>query len=41
MKGNGGSFYATRAVAAGNVEQCLLCHGPQPGAIAPIGPAHL
>ena len=40
MKGNGGSFYATRDVAAGNVEQCLLCHGPQPGAIAPIGPAH-
>ncbi|HYS82082.1 MAG TPA: OmcA/MtrC family decaheme c-type cytochrome [Anaeromyxobacteraceae bacterium] len=40
MVGNGASFYLPRSAAAGNVEQCLLCHGPQPGAIAPIAAAH-
>lgn len=39
MVANGGSFYVARSAATA-VEQCLLCHGPQPGAIAPIAPAH-
>jgi len=28
MELNGGSYYISRAAAAGNVEQCFVCHGP-------------
>jgi OmcA/MtrC family decaheme c-type cytochrome len=38
MENMGGSFYKSRTVAANNVEQCLICHGP--GTIAPIGQVH-
>lgn len=40
MKANGATWYQPRSAAVNNVEQCLLCHGPQPGAIAPIAGAH-
>jgi OmcA/MtrC family decaheme c-type cytochrome len=39
METNGGSFYQTRTVAAGRVEQCLICHGPNSGDEA-IGKVH-
>jgi OmcA/MtrC family decaheme c-type cytochrome len=44
-----GQFYVQRAVAKGltttsltdpNQESCLICHGPQPNAIAPIADMH-
>lgn len=40
MKSNGGQFYAPRsfALATGQKEQCLICHGP--GRIAAIGEVH-
>ena len=39
MTSSGGSFYVARS-AATPVEQCLICHGSQPGAIMPIADAH-
>ncbi|MBI5482006.1 MAG: OmcA/MtrC family decaheme c-type cytochrome [Deltaproteobacteria bacterium] len=38
MDMNGGSFYETRAAAAGKIEQCMLCHGP--GKVAAIADVH-
>jgi hypothetical protein len=41
-----GQFYVPRSVAKGlastdpNQESCLICHGPQPNAIAPIADMH-
>jgi OmcA/MtrC family decaheme c-type cytochrome len=43
MQANGGSFYAARlslGALPGAVEQCLICHGSQPNAIAPIADFH-
>jgi OmcA/MtrC family decaheme c-type cytochrome len=39
MVANGGSFYVPRSAATA-VEQCLICHGAQPNAIAPIADFH-
>jgi OmcA/MtrC family decaheme c-type cytochrome len=38
MEGNGATIYGTRAQAAANVEQCLICHGP--GKAAAIKEVH-
>lgn len=38
MENNGATIYGTRAQAATNVEQCLICHGP--GKTAGIREAH-
>jgi OmcA/MtrC family decaheme c-type cytochrome len=38
MENNGATIYGTRAQAASNVEQCLICHAP--GKIAAIKEVH-
>jgi len=38
MRANGGSIYATRAVALATTESCLVCHGP--GKVADIKVVH-
>ena len=38
MMSNGGSFYSTRANAAGKLEGCLVCHGPD--GLWPIATVH-